>query len=595
MSTAGTALLGRRNLMAAVIIILLVTIGMRFFQFQIILHDKYASYAENNSIRTVRLRAPRGIILDRNGYYLVTNRPQFNLAVIPAEVEHSLTELESLSRYLEIEPEYISNLVSAADGLYQRFQPVTLYEDVSFIQRSHIEEHRLEFPGIFFVDHTIRHYPSRARGTHVIGYLRNVAQEDFAEYRKDGYRMGDVVGFAGLEKLLERQLRGEEGYRYHLVDNLLRDLGEIPNKPTQYPVPGDSIRLALDVEMQAHGERLMEGRRGSLIVMEPTTGEIYVFVSAPDYVLGPFVGPIPQTLWEYWRDHPAKVMLNRPINGLYPPGSVYKLVAAAAALAGGRIDPAATVECNAVYQFGNRVFHCNIWPGHGVVDLKDALRVSCNIYFYKLIQQIGFEAWVEMSLMLGFGAPTGIDLPQESLGQVPTKKYMDRKYAAEGWTAGHLLNMVLGQGDLLVTPIQVVRMTAAIANGGLLVNPRLVLDPELTSRSPEVIKLPGWIWNYLQEAMYEVVNGEKGTGFRAKVPGAKIYGKTGTAQNPHGNGHSWFTGYLETEDGRQLVVTVLVETGGLGSRVAAPLAAEVFRFYLERYPPAKEGQLAQAH
>ncbi len=594
MSTVGTALFGRRNFLAATIIILLSAIGLRFFQFQIILHDKYASYAENNSIRTVRLRAPRGIILDRNGNYLVTNRPQFNLAVIPAEVEHSLTELQSLSRFLEIEPEYISNLVAAADGLYQRFQPITLYEDVSFIQRSYIEEHRLEFPGIFFLDHTIRHYPSRARATHVIGYLRNVAEEDYDEYRKDGYQRGDVVGSAGLEKLLEWHLRGEEGYRYHLVDNLLRDLGEIPDKPTQYPVPGDSIRLALDVDMQAKGERLMEGRRGSLIMMDPTTGEIYVFVSAPDYVLAPFVGPIPQTLWEYWRDHPAKVMLNRPITGLYPPGSTYKLVSAAAALAGGRIDPAATVECKAFYQFGNRVFHCNIWPGHGVVNLQDALRLSCNIYFYKLIQQIGFEAWVEMSKMLGFGAPSGIDLPQESVGLVPTPEYMDRKYADEGWTSGHLLNLVLGQGDLLVTPIQVARMTAAIANGGTLVKPRLVLDPQVTDNRPATIKLPGWIWNFLQEAMYQVVNGEKGTGFRAKVPGARIYGKTGTAQNPHGEGHSWFTGYLVTVDGRKLVVTVLVEMGGLGSRVAAPVAAEMFRFYLERYPGTGEGQLAEA-
>ena len=594
MSTAGTALLGRRNFIAAAMLILLSAIGVRFFQFQIILHDKYTSYAENNSIRAVRLRAPRGIILDRNGNYLVTNRPQFNLAVIPAEVEHSLTELESLSRFLEIEPEYISNLVAAADGPYQRFQSVTLYEDVSFTQRSFIEEHRLEFPGIFFVDHTIRHYPSRARTTHVIGYLRSVAEEDYDQYRKDGYKMGDVVGYAGLEKLFERHLRGEEGYRYHLVDNLLRDLGEIPDKPTQYPVPGDNIRLALDVDMQAQGERLMEGRRGSLIVMEPTTGEIYVYVSAPDYVLGPFVGPIPQTLWEYWRDHSAKVMLNRPINGLYPPGSTYKLVAAAAALAGGRIDPAATVVCNAVYQFGNRVFHCKIWPGHGEVNLQDALRLSCNVYFYKLIQQIGFEAWVEMSKMLGFGAPSGIDLPRESLGLVPTPEYMDRKYADVGWTSGHLLNLVLGQGDLLVTPIQVARMTAAIANGGTLVNPRLVLDPQVTDNRPETIKLPSWIWNYLQAAMYQVVNGEKGTGFRAQVPGARIYGKTGTAENPHGDGHSWFTGYLVTADGHKMVVSVLVEMGGLGSRVAAPLAAEVFRFYLERYPGTGEGQLAEA-
>ncbi|MEE9465688.1 MAG: penicillin-binding protein 2 [Candidatus Neomarinimicrobiota bacterium] len=593
MRTTSAIQLGRRNFMAAAVLILLSIVGLRYFQFQILLHNKYSTYAENNSIRAVRLKAPRGIILDRNGEYLVTNRPQFNLAVIPAEVENSLPELELLSRFLEIEPEDISLLIEQSDGVYERFQPVTLYEDVSFTQRSYIEEHRLEFPGIFFMDHSIRHYPSRARATQVIGYLRAIAEEDYEEYRKDGYHMGDVVGSAGVEKLLERHLRGEEGYRYHLVDNMLRDLGEIPDKPTQYPVQGDSLSLSLAVDLQAFAERLMESRIGSLLVMDPNTGEIYAFVSVPDYVLDPFVGPIPQTLWDFWRDHPDKVMLTRPINGLYPPGSTFKVIAAAAALAGGKIDPAATVECNAVYPFGNRVFHCNVWPGHGVVDLQDALRLSCNIYFYKLIQQIGFEAWIDMAKQFGFGAPTGIDLPQESLGLVPTPEYMDNKYADVGWTAGHLLNLVLGQGDLLVTPMQVARMTAAIANGGTLVYPQLVLDPVLRDNHPPKMDLPDRVWSYLQSSMYQVVNGEKGTGFRARVTGARIYGKTGTAQNPHGDGHSWFTGYLVTSDGHKVVVTVLVEMGGLGSRVAAPMAGEVFRYYLEQYPVNREGQIAQ--
>ncbi|MEE9464342.1 MAG: penicillin-binding protein 2 [Candidatus Neomarinimicrobiota bacterium] len=577
------SLVRRRNLLAVITILLLATLGLRFFQYQVLNYDKFVAYAENNSIREVRLPASRGMMLDRFGNFLATNRPQYSLAVIPAEVQHTLQDLGGLSRYMDITGETIQQIVQEAGGPYRRFQPVTIYDNVSFIQKSHIEEHRLEFPGVLFIDRAVRHYPSRARATHIIGYLRSVSTEDYEQYRREGYLPGEVVGAAGLEKEYEHILRGQDGYRYHLVDYLLRDLGEIADKPAVRPVPGTDLQLSIDIDMQALGEKIMEGRRGTIVAMDPSTGELLAQVSAPDYVLGPFTGPIPISLWEQWRDHPEKIMLDRVINGLYPPGSIFKLVAVAAALAGGKVDPAETVECNGVYLFGNRPFHCNIWPGHGHVNLEDAVRLSCNIYFYKLIQWIGFDAWAEMARTLGFGSPTGVDLPQELVGLVPTPEYMDRKYAQEGWTAGHLLNLVLGQGDVLVTPLQITRMTAAIANGGRLVAPTLVRYPRLKEARERSIDLPSWLWRDMQNAMYQVVNGEEGTGFRARVEGSAIYGKTGSAQNPHGESHSWFSGFVRTESNRELVVTILVEQGGLGSRTAAPLAAEIFRYFIDRY------------
>ncbi|UCD37020.1 MAG: penicillin-binding protein 2, partial [Fidelibacterota bacterium] len=322
------------------------------------------------------------------------------------------------------------------------------------------------------------------------------------------------------------------------------------------------------------------------------SGNIFAYVSSPDYVLAPFTGPIPISLWEQWRDHPDKILLDRAINGLYPPGSIFKLVAVAAALAGGEIDPEETVECKNVYWFGNRAFHCNIWPGHGHVNMEDAVRLSCNIYFYKLIQWIGFDAWVEMAHAFGFGSPTGVDLPLESVGLVPTPEYMDREYAEQGWTPGHLLNLVLGQGDLLVTPLQIARMTTAIANGGRLVAPKLVKTIPSSDTKDVVINLPPRAWKFMQRAMYQVINGEKGTGFRARVEGGAIYGKTGTAQNPHGEAHSWFSGFVKTKSNRDLVVTILVEQGGLGSRTAAPMAAEIFAYFIAEYGDGR-GDLAQ--
>lgn len=587
--------LRRRNFLAGAMLLLLGLIGLRFFQFQIISHDQYAAYAENNSIRAVRLPAPRGMMFDRHGKYLVTNRPQYRLAVIPAEVSQSLDALGELGHYLGIEQGYIRKLVEEVDGIYERFQPVTLLDDISFTQRSYIEEHRLEFPGIFFVDRAIRHYPSRARATHVIGYLRNISDEDMDHYRNEGYYPGDLVGATGLEKYLERVLRGEDGYSYHLVDYLLRDLGEVPHKPIQRPVAGDSVILALDIDMQAMAELLMEGYRGALIAMEPHTGEILAYVSAPDYPVGPFTGAIPVSLWELWRDHPDKVLLNRPINGLYPPGSTFKLVAMAAALADRKIDPDSTIECSGTYQYGNRLFRCNISVGHGLVNLEDAIRLSCNVYFYQLIEMIGFDAWSDMALQFGFGRPTGVDLPQESVGLVPTRRYMNRKYSPTGWAGGHVLNLVLGQGDLLATPMQIARMTAAIANKGKLVAPTLVISPRSSEAEEPVIDLPPWIWDAMHAAMYQVVNGAGGTGFRAKIPGARVYGKTGSAENPHGIAHSWFTGFVQTPSGHQLVLTILVEQGGLGSRLASTLAAEVLTYFVENYDEVEEEELAQIH
>jgi penicillin-binding protein 2 len=520
---------------------------------------------------------------DRHGNFIVTNRPLYSLAVIPAEVHSSVTELMGLTRYLEIPGEDIKRTIEDADQPYQRFQPITLQDGVNFIQRTHIEEHRLEFPGIFFIDRAIRHYPSRARATHVIGYLRDVSEDDYELYRREGYQLGDLVGYSGIEKQYEQVLIGEDGYRYHLVDNLLRDLGEVPDKAFQRPVPGQDLYLTLDIQLQALCENLMEGRRGALVAMEPQSGEVYAYVSAPDYVLAPFTGPIPVSLWEQWKDHPDNILMDRVINGLYPPGSVFKLIAVAAALAGGKISPEDTVECTNIYRFGNRDFHCNMWPGHGYVNMEDAVRLSCNIYFYKLIQWIGFEAWADMAFKFGFGSPTGIDLQLESKGLVPTPDYMDRAYADVGWTRGHLLNLVLGQGDLLATPLQVAQMTAVIANGGRLVTPRLVSSPVQREYRARAIGLPSSVWRRMQRSMYLVVNGISGTGFRARVEGGDIFGKTGTSENPHGDSHSWFSGYAKTKSNRQLVVTVLVEQGGRGSRVAAPLAAEVFRYFLNNY------------
>ena len=590
--SSNTVSLSRRNTVALVIAGLLAVLGARFFDYQVLHHDRYRLHAEANSIREVRLLAPRGIIYDRRGDAIVTNRPVYPLSVIPNEVSHSLDWLDGLSRHLGIPSEQIrATILEANRGPYERFQPVTLKDNVDFATRSILEEHRLEYPGIFFRETPIRHYPSPARATHTLGYLRRISPENLDSLRQLGYAIGDVTGEEGIEKRYQATLRGQDGTSYHLRDNLLRDLGELPGKSTVYPQPGTDLHLALDAGMQALAETLLHERKGALLAMDAATGELFALVSAPDYRLAPFTGPIPLPLWEEWRDHPDKILMNRAINGLYPPGSLFKLIAAADALADNRMDLESEFECTGEYELGNRIFHC--LGTHGWVNMASAVRLSCNVYFYQLIQRLDFRSWGKMARQFGFGQATGVDLGNESEGLIPTPAYMDRQYAQEGWTTGHMLNLAVGQGELLLTPIQMARMMAAIANEGRLVVPTIVIEPRVGRPRDSVVDLEPKVWDFLRESMYAVVNGQDGTGFRARVEGGRVYGKTGSAENPHGESHAWFSGFLETPTGFHLVVTVLVENGGLGSRTAAPIAAEIFSYYLANYETIPGDELAQ--
>ncbi|MFC1746777.1 penicillin-binding protein 2 [Candidatus Neomarinimicrobiota bacterium] len=594
-TTAPAAQILRRNILAVATLALLCIICLRFFQYQILKHERYATYAENNSIQVLEIPAPRGMILDRFGRYLVTNLPLYSLAVIPAEIQDSTGQLLRLARYLHMEEESMfTKIEEAARDIYQRYRPIVIYEDISFTQRSYLQEHKLEFPGILFVNQNIRHYPSRASATHIIGYLRRLSDIDQVDFVGKGYNPDDWVGAAGIERLYETILRGESGIEYRRVDRLLRNLGGIPDKPNTMPVSGENVILNLDIDLQAKGEQIMDGQSGALIAMDPRNGEILAYVSSPDYPLALFTGSITPEMWERWLNDPEKVMVNRGVNGRYPPGSTLKLVMAAAALIDPDVDPETTYECTGFYQYGDQMKRCNDLNGHGVLNLEDAIRVSCNIYFYNLIQEVTFTKWSEMARLFGFGKITGIDLPSEDVGIVPDRAYMNDKYGLTGWAGGHVLNMGLGQGDVLVTPLQITRMTAAIANHGTLVTPKLVRSPAQARQSDETLPFPDEVWEFLENAMYKAVNASGGTGFRARIANTAVYGKTGTAETTPGNPtHSWFTGYVVTNNGLPLAVTILFEEAGLGSRVAAPLAGEFFQFFVEKYSTLQAANLVQ--
>ena len=547
----------------------------RFYHLQIYQHSKYEAKAGNNSVRKISLHAPRGIIYDRNGIPIVDNRQIYDLSVIPFDVTNQF-DYRMVSKRTGVSSIELKEKIAKGKKSFHRFRPIPIKRHINFETRSHLEENKLSLPGTIFSEFPARTYPVKAKLTHVLGYLRAVTELSVSIPNQElDYKLGDVFGFSGIERIYESILRGRDGTEFRLVDIYGIDHGVYQDNPGLQPTPGKALNLSIDSELQALIEDLFRGKKGAAICMMPQSGEVLAFVSAPDYDLNSFAGPVPIELWERWNIDPERPLLNRGIQGLYPPGSTFKLIGAALAKEESIVDKNWTVNCNGVYHLGDRDFHCWNNAGHGIVNMDKAIFQSCNIYFYHLIQKLSFNNWKAMAENFGFGATTGIDLLGEKGGLVPGKKYMNKKYGRYGWATGNLLTFIIGQGDILVTPIQVAQMMSIIATRGNTKTPHLLVD----SPSEDIIvSLKSTTWDFLQQATWNVVNHEDGTGKAAKVLGGEVHGKTGTAQNPHGENHSWFAGYLVKDGVPILSLAILVEHGGKGSVEAALISHKIFKY-----------------
>ena len=547
----------------------------RFYHLQIYQHSKYETKAGNNSVRKISLHAPRGIIYDRNGIPIVDNRQIYDLSVIPFDVTNQF-DYRMVSKRTGVSSIELKEKIAKGKKSFHRFRPIPIKRHINFETRSHLEENKLSLPGTIFSEFPARTYPVKAKLTHVLGYLRAVTELSVSMPNQElDYKLGDVFGFSGIERIYESILRGRDGTEFRLVDIYGIDHGVYQDNPGLQPTPGKALNLSIDSELQALIEDLFRGKKGAAICMMPQSGEVLAFVSAPDYDLNSFAGPVPIELWERWNTDSERPLLNRGIQGLYPPGSTFKLIGAALAKEESIVDKNWTVNCNGVYHLGDRDFHCWNNAGHGIVNMDKAIFQSCNIYFYHLIQKLSFNNWKAMAENFGFGATTGIDLLGEKGGLVPGKKYMNKKYGRYGWATGNLLTFIIGQGDILVTPIQVAQMMSIIATRGNTKTPHLLVD------SPSeniIVSLESTTWDFLQQATWNVVNHEDGTGKAAKVLGGEVHGKTGTAQNPHGENHSWFAGYLVKDGVPILSLAILVEHGGKGSVEAALISHKIFKY-----------------
>jgi len=572
------------TLISFAFIILLV----RFFYLQIYKQAQYFQESERNRIRQVILQPTRGLMYDRNGIVLVDNRPSYSVYAIPFEVRKSDSILSLAGGILDLEVTEIKRKIHAQRGGY--FMPVKLKRQIDFSTLSELEERRLDLPGIIFEVEPRRCYPSGVRAPHVFGYLGEITQKELTSFEGKGYRLGDIVGKKGLEKVYDELLQGLRGYRYVEVDALGREIRKLEDKPEILPLPGKNLHLSMDAELQKHIETRMDTLRGGAVVVNCKNGEILALVSKPDYEPDLFTKPIPPDIWNELINNPDKPLYDRMVQSLYPPGSTFKLVLVAAAMENNIIATSWKNYCPGSLLFGRRTFDCWKKEGHGEVDLFGAIEQSCNVYFFKLGLKTGLDLWSEYAFKFRFGQPTGIDLINENAGLVPTKEYLDKHYGKNKWSRGLLLNLSIGQGDLLVTPLQMAAMVMIIANKGIYYPFHLLryledsVDGTRKLTEVDAIKIDGIsekTYDIIREGMYLVVNGEKGTAKSCRFSDIKVAGKTGTAENPHGESHAWFIGFAPFED-PQIAFCVFVEHGGGGGANAAPIARGIIENYLKR-------------
>ena len=550
---------------------------LRFFQLQILDHDQYSRKANTNRIRKVTASAPRGLILDRNGQILVDNLPTYIINAVPGELPNKEETFELISKTVGVES---SSLQKNYNKYYRgRFIPARLAKDLSFSQISRLEENILNLEGVYYQQFPERYFPSSVRASHILGYVKEVDKEIRQSLNNPSdYEFGDIIGWSGLEKSYEQYLKGSHGIQFYQVDAFGREVGYVDDFPPLDPEPGRNIITTIDINIQYSLETLMEGKRGVLIVGIPETGEILGVVSKPDFPPDLFTGRIREEDWNNVLYDPDKPLVNRFNQGLYPPGSIVKMVTEAVLLDHQEFDPHALLKCDGSYQYGDRVFGCWFIQGHGNVDLTSAIMQSCDIYFYKTIQYYELDKLAKYFKTFGFGNVTGIDIEGEYKGTIPTTKYMNERYGRSGWSKGALLNFCIGQGEILVTPMQVFNYINILATRGMANSPHFVSSSKQKSST---INLSTETWDRIIFDMRQVVNHENGTGKSADplVDDVDVFGKTGTAENPHGEDHAWFVGWMNYK-GRKISTVILLENAGSGGAVAAPMARKIFNDYL---------------
>ncbi len=586
--------------LAFVVTLIFILLLMRLLYLQIIKTDDYLARSENNRLRFLPVAASRGALMDRNGTILVNNRPSFSLTIIPQEVKDIELMIDRLSVLLKLDRAELAERWKKSKGR-ARYYPVVIAVNLDRDQVEIVEENKLSLPGVEVSIKPVREYTFKTSAAHLLGYIGEISDKELEDKSYSNYNLGDYIGKNGIEKAWENELHGNDGGRQLEVDSrgrVLRVLAETP------PTVGNSIVLTIDSRLQRVAENTFGEKAGAAVVMDVTNGEILAFVSSPTFDPALFAGRIPKDIWSKYLDDKRHPLENKALTGQYPPGSTFKIITALAGLEAGIINENTSIVDPGYYELGNRKFRDWKPGGHGVVNLKKSLKESCDTYYYQLGEKLGVDRIAKMAEQFHLGKEMGIGLQHEKKGLIPTSNWKMERFGKK-WFLGETLPVAIGQGYVLMTPIQLASMVATVANEGTIYRPKLIkkiVDPDgklIKEISPELIgttNISHASFKKVKQGMYAVVNEPGGTGSNARLWDVKVAGKTGTSQviklgedrkravaYQHKD-HGLFVAFAPF-DKPEIAVAVVVEHGGGGGAVAAPIAGRIIQTYFELKRP----------
>jgi penicillin-binding protein 2 len=563
-----------------VLVITMTVLLIRLWDLQIMRGAEMRKLSEQNRIRVKKIVAPRGIIYDRIGKVLADTRPSFNIYLTPEDIHDFSQTVDGLARLIACDREEIIEKMKAASGMPPSF-PIKIKSDIPMDEVARVEAHRVYIPGISIQIEPKRNYPYAASFAHVIGYVSEVSDEELKDKKKyKDYSPGDYIGKYGLERAYENDLRGVDGEKRVEVDAIGR---EVRTLDVIDPIPGNSLHLNLDLELQLSADKALETRKGAAVALNPKTGGVLVLASRPGFDPNLFASGISKTDWQKIALDKLHPLQNRAIQGGYPPGSTFKILLALRALDLGIINERTTFSCGGGFAYGNRVFKCWKKGGHGSVSVHRAIVESCDVFFYNVGLRLGVDRIHDFGNTLGLGRVTGIDLPNEQKGLLPSTEWKKRRYN-QPWYEGETVSVAIGQGAVWLTPIQLAMLSSFVAGDGKNYKPQIV--NRIVSTEGKVIKTfepivnadlklkPG-VLTIVKDGMRGVVNEPGGTAGASKVQSVLMSGKTGTAQAGSDKvklgDHAWFIAYAPSDDA-SVAMAILVEHGLHGSSAAAPIA-----------------------
>jgi penicillin-binding protein 2 len=572
-------------------LILLGAIAVVYWVIQIVHGDYYFTLSENNRLRSVAITAARGFILDRHGAILAENAPAYTLYLYRSETSNLEASTDFIVHLLGLDRDDVEKKIARYRSYYD-FLPIVIAENLTIGEVAAVEARAPEHPEFAISVGQRRVYEQGSLAAHVLGYLAE-ASSDQIQQVGSRFRLGEWVGQKGIEAAYQQLLAGQDGERRVIVDSFGHEIAEESRVDA---LPGRNLTTTLDLKLEKIAEEAFANRVGSVVALDPRTGEILALYSSPGYDPNLFAQRISSSEWASLTNNPDHPLQNRAIQNMYSPGSVFKIFMAYAGLNSGLISPDTRVFCPGSARFYGRTFRCWKKDGHGWMNLRQAIAQSCDVYFYTLGNRLGIDRIAAAARTFGFGSPTGVDLPYEKRGLVPSELWA-RTIRKARWYPSETISVSIGQGPLLMTTLQVARATAGLSEGGLLVTPHLFLrseDPrtgQTLRYVPEIHRagpISPDIIDIIKDGMYDAVNLPRGTAYASRIPGISVCGKTGTSQVvsfgvrgplPYQfRDHALFTAFAPRED-PQIVVTVLVEHGGHGASAAAPIARSIIAKY----------------